>query len=76
MCKAMSKTFVLRRQDLGTKEVSKVQQGCLASRETEAVEIDLGISTALLRACWLIGMNPTKGNQGSARLPCRENRTC
>jgi hypothetical protein len=38
---------VLRKQDLSTKEVSKVQQGCLASRETEAVEIDLGMSTAL-----------------------------
>jgi hypothetical protein len=47
MCEAVSKTFVLRRQGLGTKEVSKVQQGCIASKETEAVEIDLGMSTAL-----------------------------
>jgi hypothetical protein len=47
MCKAVSKTFVLRRQGHGTKEVSKFWQGCLASRETETVEIDLGMSTAL-----------------------------
>jgi hypothetical protein len=45
MCKAVSNTFVLRRQGPGTKEVSKVQQGFLASRETEAVEIDFGMST-------------------------------
>jgi hypothetical protein len=47
MSKAMSESFVLRRQSPGTKEVSKVQQGCLASRETEAVETDPGMSTAL-----------------------------
>jgi hypothetical protein len=43
----MSKTFVLRRQGPGTKEVSKGQQGCLERGETEAVEIDLGMKTAL-----------------------------
>jgi hypothetical protein len=43
----LSKSFVLRRQGPGTKEVSKVQQGCLASRETEAVETDHGMSKAL-----------------------------
>jgi hypothetical protein len=43
----VSKTFVLRMQSPGTKEVSKVQQGCLASRETEAVETDLGMNMAL-----------------------------
>jgi hypothetical protein len=43
----VSKTFELRRQGPGTKEVSKFQQGLLASRETEAVEIDLGMSMAL-----------------------------
>jgi hypothetical protein len=61
MCKATSKTFVLRKQDPGTKEVSKVQQGCLESRETEAVKVDLAT-------------DPAKGRQGSERLPCRENR--
>jgi hypothetical protein len=43
----VSKTFVLRRQIPGTNKVSKFQQGCLASKETEAVKIDLGMSTAL-----------------------------
>jgi hypothetical protein len=47
MCKAVSKTFVLRRQGPSAKEVSKAQQGCLASRETEAMEIDFAMSTAL-----------------------------
>jgi hypothetical protein len=73
MCKAMSKTFVLRRQGPGMKEVSKVQQGCLGNRETEAVEVDHGMSAALSRASWLIGTDPAKGRQGSARLPVREN---
>jgi hypothetical protein len=44
--------------------------------ETEAVEGSLDMSTALSRASWLIGMDSAKGRQGSARLPCRENRTC
>jgi hypothetical protein len=65
----MSRSFLLRRQDPGTKEVSKVQQGCLARRETEAVEIDLDMSLALSRASWLIGTDPAKGTQSSARLP-------
>jgi hypothetical protein len=72
----VSETFVLRRQGPGMKEVSKVQQGCPTSRETETVEIDLGMSTALSRASWLIGTDPAKGRQGSARPPCRENRAC
>jgi hypothetical protein len=75
MSKAMSRSFVLRRQGPSTKEVSKVQQGCLARGETEAVEIDLGMSTAMSRASWMIGPEPAKGRQGSARLPCKENRT-
>jgi hypothetical protein len=37
----MSKSFVLRRQGPSTKEVSKVQEGCLATGETEAVEVAL-----------------------------------
>jgi hypothetical protein len=37
----MSSPFVLRRQGPSTKEVSKVQQGCLARGETEAVEVAL-----------------------------------
>jgi hypothetical protein len=41
MSKAMSRSFVLRRQGPGRKEVSKVQQGCLARGETEAVDIAL-----------------------------------
>jgi hypothetical protein len=67
---------VLRRKDPSKKAVSKVQQGCLARGEAEAVEIDLDMSTALSRASWLIDMNPTKGRQDSARLPCKKNRTC
>jgi hypothetical protein len=69
MCKAVSKTFMLRRQGLSTKEVSKVQQDYLASRETEAMEIDLGMSTALSKGLWLIGTDPDKGRKGSASLP-------
>jgi hypothetical protein len=76
MHKALSKTFVLRRQGPGTKEVSKVQQGWMASRETEAVEIDLALAQLCQKATWLIGLNPAKGRQSSARLPCRENREC
>jgi hypothetical protein len=67
MSMAMSRSFVLRRQGPSMKEVSKVQQGCLARGETEAVEIDFDMSTALSRASWLIGMDPAKGRQGSAR---------
>jgi hypothetical protein len=76
MSKAVSKTFVLRRQGPGTKEVSKVQQVCLAREETDEEELDLDMSTALPRAPWLIGTDPAKGRLVSARLPCRENRTC
>jgi hypothetical protein len=61
MSKAMSKFFVLRRKDPSTKEVSQVQQGCLARGETEAVEIDLDMSTAMSRASWLIGTGPSQG---------------
>jgi hypothetical protein len=75
MSKAMSKFFVLRRKDPSTKEVSQVQQGCLARGETEAVEIDLDMSIALSWASWLTGTDPAKGRQGSARLPCKKNRT-
>jgi hypothetical protein len=57
------------------KKVTTVQQGCLAREETEAVEIDLDVSTVMSRASWLIGMDPAKGRQGSARLPCKKNRT-
>jgi hypothetical protein len=38
---------VLRRQGPGTKEVSKFQQGCLESRETEAVEVAFDMSVTL-----------------------------
>jgi hypothetical protein len=72
----VSKCFVLRRQGPSTKELSKVQQGCLASREAEAVEIDLGLSTPLSEGLLLLVTDPDKGRQGSARLPCKENRTC
>jgi hypothetical protein len=72
----VSKTFVLRRQDLGAKEVRKVQQVCLARGETDAEELHLDISMALPRTPWLIGTDPAKGRQGSARMPYRENRTC
>jgi hypothetical protein len=47
MSKAISKSFVLRRQGPSTKEVDKVQQSCLARGENEAVEEGLGMSTAL-----------------------------
>jgi hypothetical protein len=50
MCKALSKIFVLRRQGPDTKEVSKIQQGCLSSRETEAVEIDLALAQLCQKA--------------------------
>jgi hypothetical protein len=72
----MSRSFVLRRQDPGTKEMSKVQQGCLAREETEAAEKSCDMSTALSRASWLIGTDPVKVRQGSARQPCKKNRTC
>jgi hypothetical protein len=57
------------------KQVSKVQQGCLARGETEAVEIDIDMNTALSRASWLIGMDLAKGRQVSVRLPHKKNRT-
>jgi hypothetical protein len=44
--------------------------------ETEAEEIGLDMSMAMSKASWLIGMDPAKGRQGSARLPCKKNRTC
>jgi hypothetical protein len=72
---AISMSFVLRRQGPGMKEVSKVQQGFLARGETKAVEIDLDMSMAMSRASWLIGTDPAKGRQGSARMPCKKNRT-
>jgi hypothetical protein len=43
--------------------------------ETEAVEKCLDMSMALSKAFWLIGMDPAKEKQGSARLPCKKNRT-
>jgi hypothetical protein len=43
--------------------------------ETEAVEEGLDMSTAMSRASWLIGTEPAKGRQGSAKLPCKKNRT-
>jgi hypothetical protein len=55
--------------------MSKVQQGCLAREETEAVEVDLDMSTAISRVSWLTGMDPAKGRQGSARLLYKKNRT-
>jgi hypothetical protein len=61
MCKAVSNTFVLRRQGPSTKEVSKAQQGCLASRETEAVEIDLSMSTALSKGPLADRQGPSQG---------------
>jgi hypothetical protein len=60
---AISRSFVLRRQGLRLEEVSKVQQGCLARGETEAVEVDLDMSMALSRPSWLIGMDPAKVQQ-------------
>jgi hypothetical protein len=41
--------------------VSKVQQGCLASRETEAVEIDLGMSMALSKGIMADRHRPSQG---------------
>jgi hypothetical protein len=61
LCKAVSKPFVLRRQGPSTKEMSKVQQGCLASRETEAMEIDLGMSTALSKGPLADRHGPSQG---------------
>jgi hypothetical protein len=52
---------MLRRQGLSTKEVSKVQQGYLASRETEAMEIDLGMSTALSKGPLADRHGPSQG---------------
>jgi hypothetical protein len=52
---------VLRRQGLSRKEVNKVQQGCLASRESEAVEIDLDISTALSKSSLADRHGPSQG---------------
>jgi hypothetical protein len=74
--KAVQKTFVLRRQGPGTKEVSKVQQGCLASRETEAVEVTLDKNMALSKGPLADRHRPSQEEASSARLPCRENRAC
>jgi hypothetical protein len=41
MSRDMSKSFVLRRQGTRMKEVSKVQQGCLARGETKVVDLAL-----------------------------------
>jgi hypothetical protein len=41
MSKAMSRSFVLRKQGPSMKEVSKVQQSCHAREEAEAVEVTL-----------------------------------
>jgi hypothetical protein len=77
MSRAMSKSFVLRRQSPGAKETNKVHQDCLAIQETEAVEIDPGMSTALSKSLFVNRQGPSQGvkreRQGSARLPCREN---
>jgi hypothetical protein len=43
--------------------------------ETEAVEEGLDMSTAMSRASWLIGTDPIKERQGSARLLSKKNRT-
>jgi hypothetical protein len=45
----------------GTKELSKVQQGCLVSRETEAVAIDLGMSMALSKGSLADKQGPSQG---------------
>jgi hypothetical protein len=74
MSKAVSKSFVLRRQGPGTKEVSKVHQGCLASRETEAVETDLGMSTALSKGLLADRHRPSPGEARFSKVPCREHR--
>jgi hypothetical protein len=65
----MSKTFVLRRQGSSTKEVSEIQQVCLASRETEAVELDLGMSTAL-------SMGPLADRHGPSQGEARFSNHC
>jgi hypothetical protein len=70
----MSRSFVLRRHGPSTNEVNKVQQSCLVRRETEAVEIDLDMSTAMSRASWLIGTDPANGRQVSAGLPCKKTK--
>jgi hypothetical protein len=43
MSKAISKSFVLRREGPSTKKVGKVQQGCLARGETEACKVMIGL---------------------------------
>jgi hypothetical protein len=73
MCKAMSKTFVLRRQGPSTKEVSKIQQGCLASRETEAVEID-GMSTALSEGPLADRHRPSQGEARFRKAALQEKQ--
>jgi hypothetical protein len=52
---------VLRRPGPGTKEVRKVRQGWLVSRETEAVEIDLGMSMALSKGPLADRHGPSQG---------------
>jgi hypothetical protein len=41
--------------------MSKVQQGCLANRETEAVEINLGMSMALSKGPLANRHGPSQG---------------
>jgi hypothetical protein len=53
--------LVLRRQGPGTKGVRKFQQGWLVNRETEAVEIDLGMSTALTKGLLADRHGPSQG---------------
>jgi hypothetical protein len=43
------------------KEVSKVQQGCLASRETDAVKIDLVMNMALSKGPLADRHGPSEG---------------
>jgi hypothetical protein len=45
----------------GKKELSKVQQGCLASRETEVVVIDLGMSMAVSKGPLADRQRPSQG---------------
>jgi hypothetical protein len=64
----MSNVLCARRQGPSTKEVSKVQQGCLARGETEADQVGLGMSRALSRASWLTAWTQPRG--GNVQQGC------
>jgi hypothetical protein len=74
MSRAMLRSFVLRRQGPGAKKVSKVQQGCLARRKTEAVEVGLDISIALSKGLLADRHRPSQGEARFSKAVLQEKQ--